>query len=110
MRDLTNKDWRLEIGKLAAGGLLLDELTVGSEAHFHFDLLETAVVADQSLADEIDRFVTFVVKAEVIVQVDAAFDDLTAAVALHVEDVIALIRLGIQAAKEIFEEAHVLPF
>ena len=84
----------LGINELAPGDLLLDQFTVGREFHFHFDLLETAIVADQSFVDEVDCVVAVIVQAEIVIEVDAAFDDLSAAVAFYVEDVIAFLGLG----------------
>jgi hypothetical protein len=70
-------------------------------------LLETAIVPYQSFADKVNRLITIVVKAEVVVQVDATFDNLTAAIAFDVEGVVSFFVFGSSApTKEIFEEAH----
>src|SRR5919197_2037265 len=88
-------------------GLLFDQLTIGGEFHFHFDLLKTAVITYQSLADDVIAFVIFIFKAKVVAQVDATLDDLTTAIAFYVEGVVSFFRFGRTAtAKEVFEEAH----
>src|SRR5688500_3180217 len=86
--------------------LLLDQLTRGSELHLHFDLLKAASIAYQSFADEVDRAIIFVFKAEVVVHIHTAFDDLTTAIAFYVEGVIIFISFGGCAAEKFFKEAH----
>src|SRR5689334_8035669 len=96
--------------KFPALCLLLDQGAVGVEFHFHFDLLETPVISDQSLADDIEGAITFILQAEIIFQIYAAFDDLTTAIAFELESVVSFFASGSCAAKEIFEEAHMIPF
>jgi hypothetical protein len=93
-----------------APDLLLDQFPVRAELHFDFDLLETAILSDQPLADEIDCVIAFIVQAEVVVKVHAPFDDLAAAIAFDVEGVIPFFRPGGFAAEKFFEKAHDLPF
>src|SRR5688572_5698029 len=88
--------------------LLLDQLTRGSELHLHFDLLKAATIAYQSLADEVDRAIIFVFKAEVVIHIHPAFDDLTTAIAFYVEGVIIFISFGGCATEKFFKEAHVI--
>jgi hypothetical protein len=85
--------------KRSALSLLPDQRSSGSELHFDFDLLEAKTAAHQHLAAEVDILVIFEVQAELVVQVDAAFDNLAAAVAFYLEDVISLFRLGGFAAE-----------
>jgi hypothetical protein len=96
--------------ELSTLDLLFDQLTRGCEFHFHFDLLETAVVPDQSLANQIESFIPFIFKAEVIIQVHAAFDDLATAITFDLEGVVSFFGFGGSAAEEVFEEAHKSPF
>jgi hypothetical protein len=86
--------------------LLLNQGAFGCEFHFHFDLLEAPVGSNESFADKVDGTVTFIVKAKIIVQVHAAFDDLTAAITFHFECVESLFRFGGTTTEEIFKEAH----
>jgi hypothetical protein len=86
--------------------LLLDQSTFGRELHFHFDLLETSIVPYQSFADQVEGSVTFIFKAEVIVQIHAAFDDLAAAIAFYFESIVSLFGFGRFAAEKFFEKAH----
>jgi hypothetical protein len=91
----------------SALSLLLDQCTLGVELHLHFDALETAIftVSDQSFADKI--VIAFIAETEIVVQVHAAFDDLTAAIAFYVEDVVSFCGFGEPAAAEdVFEETH----
>jgi hypothetical protein len=71
-------------------------------------LLETPVVPDQSLADQVKRALTFVFEAEVVVQVHAAFDDLATAITFHFECIVSFFGFGGRAPEEIFEEAHII--
>ena len=89
---------------------LLDQRPSGCELHFHFDPLEAFVISHDDFAAEVDVLIAFEVQAEVVIQVDAAFDDLAAATALDLEDVISFFRFGGITAEEFFEEAHCLPF
>ena len=60
---MEHRPWSIVHGlfhKCSALCLLLDQFTVGREFHFHFDLLETAIVAHQSFADEVDSAVAFI--------------------------------------------------
>src|SRR5918911_388627 len=91
------------LNELSTLYLLLDQCTFGREFHFHLDLLKTAVVPNQSFADQVKRVVTFIFEAEVVVQVHAAFDDLAAAITFHLERVVPFFRFGGSAAEEIFE-------
>src|SRR5258706_203235 len=86
--------------------LLIDQFTGGREIHFHFDLLKATIAPDQSLADNVA--VPCIVETQVVIQIHAPFDDLTAAPAFDFEGVIMLFRLGACAAEEIFEEAHII--
>ena len=86
--------------------LLLDQFTRGREFQFHFNLLKASVASHQSLASKVHIAIVFIFKAEVVVQVHAAFDDLAAAIAFYLKDVISFFGFGGCAAKEIFEEAH----
>jgi len=88
--------------------LLFDQFTRGREFHFYFDLLETPVVPDQSFADQVNCGVPLIFKAEVIVQVHPAFNDLTAAIAFNFEHMVSLFRFGRTTAEEVFEEAHII--
>ena len=98
------------INKLSALCLSFDQLTCGREFHFHFDLLKASVGSNESFADKVDGAVTFIFKAEVVVQVHPAFDDLAAAITFHFERVVSFFWFGGRAAEEIFEEAHKSPF
>jgi hypothetical protein len=69
-------------------------------------LLKAAIVTDQSFADEIDRAITFILQAEVVVQVHAAFDHLAAAITFYMETVISFFRFGSYPPEEFFEKAH----
>ena len=84
------------------------QLALCIKRQLHFDLLEAAVCsADQAFAD--DEAIAVIIQAEIVIQVHATFDDLTAAIAFHEEDVEAFIRFGgCSSAEEIFEEAHVI--
>src|SRR5215216_962340 len=90
--------------KRPAVDIFLDQFPCGSELHFHFDLLETAVCSYQTLADEIR--VSFIGKAEIVIQVHTAFDDLATALAFDLEDIKPFFRFGRCSTKEVFEEAH----
>ena len=71
--------------ELPAGCMFFQQFARLVEFQLDLDLLEAHTVAHQHLADEIIRFVTFVFHAQVVVQIDAAFDHLTAAIALYRE-------------------------
>jgi len=86
--------------------LLIDQLTCGREVHFDFDLLKTAIPTDQSLADNVA--ITCIVETQVVVQIYAPLDDLTAAPAFDAERIVMFFRLGGGAAEEVFEEAHII--
>ncbi len=85
----------------------IDQLFFGRELHFHFDLLETAIVSHQDFAAEIYIAAVNIFQAEVIIQVHAAFDDLAAALAFDLEYIITFFML-LGPAEEVFEEAHVV--
>src|SRR5690348_10754825 len=101
--------WELGIDELTAGDLLLDQCPGRGKLHCHFDLLEAAIVSDQSFADEIDRAVPFIIQAEIVVQVHAPFDDLAAAITFHMEGVVALFRFGSPTTEDFFEKTHSVP-
>ena len=98
------------IYEFATLGLLLDQLALGCEFHFHFDLLETSVISNESFPNQVKGAVTFIFKAEVVVQVHAALDDLATAITFHVECVISFFGFGGTTTEKIFEEAHKSPF
>jgi len=81
---------------------------VGGELYFHFDALEAAIVTYQSFTDKIA--VPSSLRPEIVVQVHAPCDDLTAAIAFYVEYIVSFFRFGGPTAEEIFEEAHGMPF
>jgi hypothetical protein len=68
--------------------------------------LETPVVSNESFADQVKGTVAFIFKAEIVVQVHAALDDLAAAITFHFEGIVSFFRFGGSPAEEIFEEAH----
>jgi hypothetical protein len=72
--------------------------------------LEAASAAHYSLAADVDLAVIFIFDAQVVVEVDTAFDDLAAAIAFDFEGVIVLFRFGGRTAEEVFEKAHDIPF
>lgn len=57
--------------------------------YFHFNLLKAAIAAHQRLADNVGVAISF--ETEIVIQVDAALDDLAAAPTFDVEGVIAFL-------------------
>ena len=94
--------------KLSTLCLLLDQRAFGREFQFHFDLLETTVIADQSFTDDVESAVVFIFQAEVVVQVDAALDNLATAIAFYIKGIVTFLGFGRGSAKKILEEAHVI--
>jgi hypothetical protein len=72
--------------------LLIQQFTGRVEGQLDFDLLEAASAAHHDLADEVTA--GLVVEAQIVGQVDAAFDALAAAIALDGEDVKVALRTG----------------
>jgi hypothetical protein len=64
-----------------------------------------AAVTDQDFAAEIG-VITFIAEAEIVIEIHAAFDDLAAAIAFDLEDVISFFGFGGRPAEEILEKAH----
>ena len=50
--------------------------------------------------------ILFILNAEVIILIDAALDDLTAAITLYVENVIIFVRFGRGAAEKLSQKSH----
>ena len=69
--------------------MFLQQFLIEVEFQFDLDLLEAFPVAHHHFADKIYIVVIFIFHAEVVIQIQAAFDDLSAAVAFHFKNIIS---------------------
>ena len=88
--------------------MFLDHPPRGRELERHLDLLKATPAAHDPLADVIDFAIVFVFNAQVVIQIHATFDDLTAAITFDVECVISILWFGGWTAEEFFKEVHIV--
>ena len=91
--------------KVAAYDLLLQKFAGRVEFQLDFDPLEAMPSAQDDFA-YIVHIVVFVIHAQIVAQVNTAFDDLAAAIALHRE--VVEIHGCLRRFEEFLEEAHII--